>query len=61
MYIKDLTTGIVRKFGTDRHDSLVISDDGKTLIYENLQSSQSGSILSTTNYLDEILKRKRNN
>ena len=38
MYIKDLQTGVVRKYGTSQHDALRISDDGKELIYENLQN-----------------------
>lgn len=37
MYIKDLHTGLVRKYGTNRHDSLRISNDGRFLTYENLQ------------------------
>lgn len=38
MYIKDLETGKVRPYGTNPHDSLVISDDGRTLSYYNLQN-----------------------
>lgn len=38
MYIKDLQSGIVRPYGTNTHDSLVISDDGRTLSYYNLQN-----------------------
>ena len=38
MYIKDLQPGIVRPYGTNSHDSLVISDDGRTLSYYNLQN-----------------------
>ena len=38
MYIKDLTNGTVRRYGTNVHDSLQISDDGRTLSYENLQN-----------------------
>ena len=38
MSIKDLTNGTVRKYGTNHHDSLRISDDGRTLSYENLQN-----------------------
>lgn len=38
MYIKDLETGITRKYGENTHDSLNISADGKTLTYENLQN-----------------------
>lgn len=42
MYIKDLETGKVRPYGTDPHDSLVISEDGRTLRYYNLHNG-SGS------------------
>ena len=38
MFIKDLETGKVRRYGTNPHDSLVISDDGRTLSYYNLQN-----------------------
>lgn len=38
MYIKDMQNGTVRKYGSDHHDSLQISDDGRTLSYENLQN-----------------------
>ena len=38
MWIKDLLTGDVREYGTNCHDSLRISDDGRTLSYENLQN-----------------------
>lgn len=37
MYIKDLQTGHIRPYGSDRHDSLMISNDGRTLSYYNLQ------------------------
>ena len=38
MYIKDLTNGNVRLYGTNHHDALRISKDGRTLSYENLQN-----------------------
>ena len=38
MYIKDMTNGTVRRYGTNVHDSLQISEDGRTLSYENLQN-----------------------
>ena len=38
MYIKDLQTGKIRLYGTNPHDSLRISGDGRTLSYENLQN-----------------------
>lgn len=40
MYIRDNTTGVVREYGSDKHDSLVISEDGKTLYYYNLQCGE---------------------
>lgn len=38
MWIKDLEGGRVRRYGTNHHDSLRISSDGRTLSYENLQN-----------------------
>ena len=38
IHIKDLSTGKVRLYGTDVHDSLTICEDGKFLYYENLQN-----------------------
>lgn len=38
MLIKDLQSNIVRKYGTDHHDSLAISYDGTSLHYYNLQN-----------------------
>lgn len=43
MFIKDLLTGKVRRYGTDPHDSLVISEDGRTLSYYNLQNGDGSS------------------
>jgi hypothetical protein len=40
MFIKDIQTGKVRKYGTNPHDSLLISEDGKTLSYLNLQFNE---------------------
>lgn len=40
MFIKDLETGRVFKYGTDRHDSLRISGDGHYLEYRNLQNGE---------------------
>lgn len=37
MLIKDLQSGTIRKYGSDCHDSLAISQDGRTLSYYNLQ------------------------
>jgi len=38
MYIRDNQTSEFRKYGSDCHDSLVISDDGNALYYYNLQN-----------------------
>ena len=43
MWIKDNETGTLHQYGQNQHDSLVISDDGKYLSYENLQNGD-GSI-----------------
>ena len=43
LYIKDLSTGVVREYGKDQHDSLVSFDHGMTLQYYNLQNGD-GSI-----------------
>ena len=40
MYIKDLMTGEVRLYGTNHHDALEVSSDGRTLSYENLQNGE---------------------
>lgn len=40
MLIKDLQSGTVRKYGSDCHDSLAISQDGRTLSYYNLQCGE---------------------
>lgn len=40
MLIKDLQTGTIRKYGTNCHDSLDISEDGRTLSYYNLQCGE---------------------
>lgn len=38
--IKDLSNGKIREYGTDCHDSLRISDDGRSLTYYNLQNGE---------------------
>ena len=38
IYIKDIDTGEVRKYGTNHHDALRISGDGRHLEYVNLQN-----------------------
>lgn len=40
MLIKDLSNGSIREYGSDCHDSLEISWDGKTLSYYNLQNGE---------------------
>lgn len=40
MWIKDMLTGTIRKYGTNPHDSLRISDDGHYLVYQNLQNGE---------------------
>lgn len=52
MLIKDMETGKVREYGTNRHDSLVISPDGRYLYYENLQNGD-GSIGGYRFVIDE--------
>ena len=52
MYIKDLQSGKVRKYGTDCHDSLRISSDGRTLTYYNLQNGD-GSGCGEYRFCDE--------
>lgn len=42
-YIKDLRTGNIRPYGSNHHDSLMISQDGTYLTYEHLQCGD-GSI-----------------
>lgn len=37
IYIKDCSTGDVHEYGTDRHDSLILRDDG-SLEYYNYQN-----------------------
>ena len=38
MLIKDLEDGEIFEYGNNSHDSLTISDDGRTLSYYNLQN-----------------------
>ena len=42
-YIKNLQTGNIRPYGSNHHDSLMISQDGTYLTYEHLQCGD-GSI-----------------
>ena len=40
MKIKDISDGRVFEYGLDRHDALRISDNGRSLSYENLQNGE---------------------
>lgn len=53
MYIKDNITGVVRLYGTDCHDSLEISEDGKHLSYYNLQCGEGSKYGSYSFVTDE--------
>lgn len=53
MFIKDNITGIVRLYGTDCHDSLAISKDGKHLSYYNLQCGEGSKYGSYSFVTDE--------
>lgn len=53
MYIKDNITGVVRLYGTDCHDSLAISEDGKHLSYYNLQCGEGSKYGSYSFVTDE--------
>ena len=37
LYLKDNTTGTIHEYGTNRHDALILQEDG-SLHYENLQN-----------------------
>ena len=50
MKILDTETGRVHVYGTDRHDSLAISEDGKALHYYNLQCGD-GSMFGTYRFV----------
>ncbi len=52
MYIKDLTSGKVREYGTNQHDALTISDDGRCLYYEHLQCCE-GSRFGSYRFCDK--------
>ena len=36
LFVKDNTSGLVHEYGTNRHDALILQDDG-SLHYENMQ------------------------
>lgn len=52
MKIKDLTTGRIFEYGSDRHHSLRISADGRTLSFENLQNGD-GSAYGDYRFIDD--------
>lgn len=52
MKIKDLETGEVFEYGSNRHHALVISDDGRTLSFENLQNGD-GSKYGSYRFIDD--------
>ena len=54
MYIKDLGMKhpVIRPYGSNHHDSLRISPDGRTLSYENLQNGD-GSRWGEYRFCDE--------
>lgn len=44
MFIKDLETGEIHRYGDNPHDSLVMSEDGRTLTYYNLQNGDGSEV-----------------
>lgn len=52
MKIKDLTTGQIFEYGSDRHHSLKISGDGRTLSFEHLQNGD-GSRYGDYRFVDD--------
>ena len=42
IYIKDKETGVVREYGSDQHDSLIVTGDGKYIEYYNLHNGEGG-------------------
>lgn len=52
MWIKDMETGEVREYGADRHDALMVSDNGRYLTYENLQNGD-GSYVGGYRFVTE--------
>lgn len=60
MYIKDMISGKIRKYGTNPHDSLRVSPDGRYLTYENLQNGD-GSFGGGYRFCDEEGKTPEEN
>lgn len=52
MEIKDLATGKVFEYGTDKHHSLRISEDGRSLYFEHLQNGD-GSRFGDYRFVDD--------
>lgn len=52
MKIKDLITGQIFEYGSNRHHALRISDDGRTLSFENLQNGD-GSEYGDYRFIDD--------
>lgn len=52
MFIKDLQSGNFRSYGLSSHDSLMISEDGRTLSYYNLQNGD-GSRFGDYRFVNE--------
>lgn len=46
LWIKDKRSGMVHRYGSNRHDSLVIEDDGQSIIYRNLQNGECSHVWS---------------
>ena len=53
MLIKDLSSGNTREYGTNCHDSLMISQDGKSLVYYNMQCGESSQFGNYRFVLDD--------
>lgn len=52
MKIKDLETGKIFEYGSDMHHALAISDDGRSLSFENLQNGD-GSKNGNYRFIDD--------
>lgn len=52
MWIRDNESGDVHRYGTNHHDALAVSDDGRCLYYENLQNGD-GSKYGGYSFTDE--------
>lgn len=53
MKLKDLTTGKVFKYGSDKHHALVISGDGNTLTFEHLQNGDGSGEYGIYRFVDD--------